>query len=164
MALIVLSLGVGNNSAEVRDRAFVQSIDINRENGTIYADVKIFGDENSYVGKGEDIQICLDNAQLKQGKDLFTGHTELLIFQDGSFSFDVLESLVKNRLISLNCPVIVSSIEVKDSENALESLKSYEKLSKVKILSASDIIKNLKLTNSTEIPILNKDSSYSTIT
>lgn len=161
LSLIVISLSLGNNSSEVRDRAFVQSIEIKQDKNTIFADIKTFNNQDDYVGIGDDIQSCLDNAELKQGKDLFTGHTELLIFQQDSFSFDILEVLVKERLISPNCPVILSSIEVNDFQNVLEILKSYDKQSKLDILSVSSAIKNLRVDNSTEIPILNDDLSFS---
>lgn len=162
LLLIVLSLSFGKHSSEVRDRAFVQSIEIERDSNIIQTNIKTFGVDDCYVGIGENIQTCLDNAQLKQGKDLFTGHTEIIIFHEDSFSLDILETLVKERLISPNCPVILSSIEVTDAQNTLDSLKSYGKLSKLEVLTASDIIKNLKLKNSIEVPILNDDLSYGT--
>lgn len=164
LILIVISLGLGGNSSEVRDRVFTQSISIKKVNDIISTSIEIFGSDATYIGTGDNIQSCLDDAQLKQGKDLFTGHTELIVFQQDSFSLQILENLVKERVISPNCPVILSTIEDTNFQDALEILKSYDKLNRVKILTASDIIKNLRLANATEIPILNSDLSYNITT
>lgn len=161
LVLVVISLSLAKSSSEVRDRAFVQSIEVIQNDDTICINVKTFGDDEGYIGIGSDIQACLDDAQLKQGKDMFTGHTEIVIFRDENFSLNVLESLVKERLISPNCPVILSLTEVTDSEGTLETLKSYAQLGRLKVLTASEIVKNLKLKDCTEIPILNGDLSYS---
>lgn len=161
--LVLMVIGLTNTSQEVRDRAFIQSISIQSDSNNVYTSVKLYGDTNIYKGIGNDIETSLQSAETRQGKVFFSGHTEMIIFQEDSFSNDILKYIVKYKKISPKCSVVVSSGEVLDTETAYSILETYDRLNEVNITTASDIVKELNSKKSIEVPYINKDLTYSTI-
>ncbi len=163
LTLVVLALGLSDRSAEVRDRAFVQTLTIGQSEN-ISVNVTLFGSDVAYLGIGEDLATALDDAQLKQGKTLFTGHTELVAFQEGGFSFETLETLLQDGIVSPNCPVILLNETLTETqlENALDVLKSYDRLDKISMLTVSEVVKGLKSDVGVKVPYLNDSLTYST--
>lgn len=161
--LVLMIIGLSNTSQEVRDRAFIQSISIQSDNNHIYTTVKLYGDTYVYKGIGNDIETSLKSAETRQGKVFFSGHTEMIIFQEDSFSNNILKDIIKYENVSPNCAVVVSNGDILDTETAYNILETYDRLGEVNINTASNIIKGLNSNKSVKVPYIKQDFTYSTI-
>lgn len=91
---------------EVRERAFVQAVGIEtRTDGNLSVAVRVFDDEETYFGNGEDFFKALDDAQQQQEKYFFTGHMEMLISSVDN-NMNLLESIIKSNDIPPSCRFI----------------------------------------------------------
>lgn len=159
---ILVVLGLGNTSHEVRDRAFVESITV-QVDGNVYASVKLYGDDTTYMGIGDNISTALLSAESRQAKAFFLGHTELLTFNKDSFSSEILLSMIKDYNVSPNCAVVLSSGEVYNTETAYEILKTYNRLDEIPLKTASQVVRELNTIGVVDIPLLNQDLTYTTM-
>ena len=164
IVLILIIIGLGKTSQEVRDRAFIQSVAIQNDENNIYTTVKLYDDITLYKGIGDNIETSLASAETRQGKMFFTGHTEVIIFSKDSFSITILQKILDTERVSPNCAVIISENNVEDTETAFNILKTYDRIGQVPIKTASNIIKTINKNQSIEIPFLNEDFTYITIT
>ncbi|MCC8068425.1 MAG: hypothetical protein LIO71_01470 [Ruminococcus sp.] len=161
--LVLVIIGFTSTSQEVRDRAFIQSIAIQSDSNHVYTTVKLYGDSYVYKGIGSDIETSLKSAETRQGKVFFSGHTEMIIFQEDSFSNDILKDIIKYEEVSPNCAVVISNSEVTDTQTAYSILETYDRLGEVTISTASNIIKELNSNKVVQVPYINQDFTYSTI-
>lgn len=117
---IMLLFGGCDNQLEVRDRAFVQGAAIEYDDGYTVR-LKLFDNEGFYDGKGKTFEEAVKNAGLSHGKDVFTGHTEIVVIRKNE-SDAILDSLV-NEDISTGCIVVFDEDPVKYvEENNTEEL------------------------------------------
>jgi hypothetical protein len=158
---ILVVLGVGGKSQEVRDRAFVEAVTV-RVDGNIYASIKLYGDDTTYMGIGDNLSTAMLSAESRQAKAFFLGHTELLVFSEDSFSREVVLTMLKDYDVSPNCAVVVSSGEVYDTQTAYEILKTYDRLGEVSLKTASQVVRELNTIGMVSVPLLSKDLTYTT--
>lgn len=158
LAFVIIALG--RTSQEVRDRAFIQSIVVQSDENNIYTSIKLYGYNFLYKGIGDNIETSLKSAETRQGKVFFTGHTEMIVFYNNSFSVDILKEILENENVSPNCAVILSYSNIEDTELAFSILETYDRLDQVSIKTASDIIKELKEKKSVDVPLLKEDLTY----
>lgn len=93
---------------EIRDRGFVQSVGIDTSGSSNTAGLSLFHTEEERTvlsGEGKTIFSALENAEASQELSLFTGHMELLVLSQGSFS-EQLEIFLDNNRISPSCSLI----------------------------------------------------------
>ncbi len=106
---------------EVNDRAFVQLMGLDKQNGIYMVSLQIYVSEsgssepdtskaNSAViyGQGATISEALENAGAKTGKRLFLGHIKMLIIGKGIDDPSGELSLFTDGSISPSCPIIYS--------------------------------------------------------
>lgn len=160
LILMVFALGLGSNASEVRDRAFIQSIAISSDDDNIYTTIKLFNDDTIYNGIGDTLEEAINSAEVRQGKEFFTGHTEIVIFNQKDFSVNVLEYMVGNRTISPNCAVVCSKDTIYDTQQAIDVLRSYDRLNQVHLVTACEVIKDFNTDHGSSIPLLYSDMTY----
>lgn len=106
---------------EISKRSFVQIIGIEKDKEIYNVSLQLFRSESSdgtpdvtkanaeaVTGRGSTVSEAMSEAALKTGKELFTGHTKLVVFGDGlNDPSDELEYLYSEKL-SPSCPVVYS--------------------------------------------------------
>lgn len=107
MIILCITVFTGCSSRkEVRERAFVQAVAVETQrDGNLSVAVRVFDDEETYFGNGEDFFMALDDAQQQQAKYFFTGHMEMLI-SSAEDNIKLLESLIKSNDIPPSCRFI----------------------------------------------------------
>lgn len=163
IVFILIIAGIGNSFQEVRDRAFIQSIAVQTDSNNVYTSVKLYGDTLTYMGIGNDIKTSLLSAETRQSNAFFTGHTELIIFNEESFSNEILLDMLKNNNISPNCAVVISNGDIEDTETAYNILKTYDRIGDVSLKTVSEVIKEIQTNGSVQIPLLSRNLTYTTI-
>lgn len=162
LAVVVLLVGLGYPTEEVRDRGFVQSIAISSDTNHVYTSVTLYQDTNVYKGIGSSVTESLTSAELRQASAFFVGHTELLILYGGAVSEDILVELLEDG-VSPNCAVVFATEEPQNSEEAYKVLKSYQRLEQLSIPTLANVVKSLSNSLPITIPLLNSDSTYSQV-
>lgn len=128
---------------EVRDRAFVQSAGIEYENGEYKVCLRLFDSRESYRGTGKSFDDAVNNAESLQGKDFFTGHTEIVAVREGD-KMTVLESLI-NEDVSSGCLVVTDDdplrfVSRNDPETVKGIISTAERNGTAEKISICDVI------------------------
>lgn len=106
-----------NSEKEVRERAFVQAVAVSENmDNTVSVAVRVFEDDKTYNGKGNDFFEAVGNAELEQDKHFFTGHTEFIISSSEN-SMPLLEEIIKENKISPSCTLIYNPDACRFIEN-----------------------------------------------
>lgn len=93
------------SSGLVHDKDYLRAVYVSG-NGMKNMTFSFFSDEGKTVSaSGEDMGKALENAELKTGKPLFTGYTELVILGDCEYR-EVLEELLNDWKVSPSCTVV----------------------------------------------------------
>lgn len=93
------------SSGLVHDKDYLRAVSVSG-NGTKNMTFSFFSDEGKTVSAtGKDMDEALKNAELKTGKPLFTGYTELVILGDCEYN-EVLEELLNDWKVSPSCTVV----------------------------------------------------------
>lgn len=122
MMIITLTLMTGCfGGIEVNDRAFVQLMGIDKQDGVYLVTMQIYRSESgssepdttkansaAVSGKGTDISSAEADAELKTGKKLFLGHMKMLIIGKGIESPADELALFTDGSVSPSCPVVFS--------------------------------------------------------
>ncbi len=106
---------------EVNDRAFVQLMGLEKQDGLYLATLQIYRSESgssdpdttkansiSVSGTGETVSSALADAELKTGKKLFLGHIKMLIIGSGIDAPSDELALFTDSRVSPSCPVVYS--------------------------------------------------------
>lgn len=101
--LFASSLTACSAQTEVRDRAFVKSINISDKGNE--KTVKLSDINGDYTGSGKTIFKAIENAEITQDKSLFIGHTNYISISDGNVKKSLV-SLLESNLIPPNCYLI----------------------------------------------------------
>ncbi len=144
MTICVSSLFCGcGKKLEIRDRAFVESIGIESYDGGYSICLRIFDGDQAYKGEGATLEEAVDDAEKTQGKDFFTGHTELVIVRDDQ-SIQILEELINND-ISAGCLVMYDKNPVKfvdetDTDKLLDMISTAVRNKRIEKVNICDVI------------------------
>lgn len=118
-----------SNKTEVRDKGFVRTIGC--DSGDIQSvAVRLYGQEDVFFGSGDTVFSAVENAEISQGKTLFTGHLELLVLNPAEIK-DKLSVMIKNNRISPSCSLIITT------GSAADTVKSYKEEELSDILDSS---------------------------
>lgn len=128
---------------EVRDRAFVQSAGIEYENGEYIVCLRLFDSDESYTGRGKSFEDAVNNAESLQGKDFFTGHTEIVSVRENE-RMTVLESLI-NEDVSSGCLVVTDDnplqfVSINDPETVKGVISTAERNGIAEKINICDVI------------------------
>lgn len=168
-AVLTLLLCGCSHKTEVRDKGFVRTIGCDNGDEQSVA-VFLYGEDKAIDGKGSTIYSALENAEVTQGKNLFTGHLEMLVLSPGGIK-DKLSVMIKNNRISPSCAIVMTSENavgaVKDRKETEISdiLKSSSRKGKVSRKNISEVLNDLLEEDSmAAIPILKDDKLTMCIT
>ena len=157
---------------EVNKRSFVQIIAVERSGDMYNVGLQLFKSESSdgnpdiskansasVSGRGITVSEALAQAELKAGKELFIGHTKLLVLGDGlKDPSDEIEVLYGENL-SPSCPVVYSRepSEITDTmlkdgifsaEKIIGTMETYVKSGRCIYTSAAEISEAARVTKS----------------
>lgn len=104
---VLFLLSVGCASGKIHERSYLRAISVSREAGSNLV-LSFFEEEDTIAASGEDIDLAKQNAELKNGKPVFTGYTELLIL-DGRDSLSCIEHMLNVWKVSPSCMVAYST-------------------------------------------------------
>lgn len=107
----------------VHDKIYLRAVSINRDTETELTLSFFNDDEKTITASGSDIKAALKNAEIKSGKPIVTGYTELIILEKCDYG-KTLEFLLNDLKVSPSCIISYStngSKTLKDS--SAEKLK-----------------------------------------
>ena len=96
----------GCGATQVRDRAYVQGMELSRiAEPTVH--LHDFSAESAVSsGTGSTLETALEQAAIPLGKELFLGHLELIAYHEAAFS-GTLDSLMTQYRLSPSCHVLL---------------------------------------------------------
>ena len=96
----------GCAAGRIHEKSYLRAAAISNINET-EAVFSLFSEEKAVSGSGADIDLARADAELKNGKEVFTGYTELIIV-DGRDCRELLGHLLNEWKISPSCMVVYS--------------------------------------------------------
>lgn len=143
LPLVIMASLCSCSNSEIRDRAFVQSMGVDCRNGNYNVSLRIFDSDQCYQGSGSTFEKAVDSAESMQGREFYTGHTELLVLTEKDSRF-ILENLV-NEDISPDCLVIydtdpVDFVRDNDTEAVTEIINTADRNGTVPKKNICDVI------------------------
>lgn len=157
----VLTLTGCASSGLVHDKNYLRAVSISGENEKNLTFTFFTGDGDSVSASGKDITLAQKSAEIKSGKPIFTGYTELVILGECSYC-ETLEYLLNDWKVSPSCIVAYSEnggelLENADAETLFGSIKQAVEQGKVpecdiitvlgELLSDSDCAEIAEITN-----------------
>lgn len=94
----------GCASGRIHEKSYLRAAAVTGEYET-EAVFSLFSEEDAVSGHGADIDLARSDAELKNGREIFTGYTELIIV-DGRECRELLEHLLGKWKISPSCRVV----------------------------------------------------------
>ena len=169
---------------EISKRSFVQIIGVEKDKNIYNVNFQLFKSESSdgnpdvtkanseaVSGHGTTLSEAMSEAALKTGKELFIGHTKLVVFGDGlNDPSDELEYLYNEKL-SPSCPVVYSRepSEIADTlsetglfsaERIISVMEGYVRSGGAVYTSAAEISEAAEVTNAAySLPVIYSDGS-----
>ncbi|MBR5682895.1 MAG: hypothetical protein IKW96_06410 [Ruminococcus sp.] len=106
----------GCASGRIHEKSYLRAASVtgSGEKAAVFA---LFGEEKTVSGIGADIDRAKSDAELKNGRELFTGYTELIIV-DGNECRELLGHMLNKWKVSPSCKVVYC-------ENGGELLEKY---------------------------------------
>lgn len=141
-ALISMIMLTGCASGNISNREYIRGIYIGADEisvGFYGEDREIFSSEN------DSPETICETAALALGKEIFTGHTELIVLGDCDRR-KVLEYLLREWKVSPSC-VVISGDELPENdkiEQTAESVRIAEKMNDEKSHNIVAVLKNIK--------------------
>ncbi|MBR6968686.1 MAG: hypothetical protein IKH78_09150 [Ruminococcus sp.] len=103
-AAAALVLLTGCSSGRIHERSYLRAAAFSGSSLTL----SFFEEEDCLSAEGENIRSALENAELKNGREIFTGFTELAVIGDGDVR-GLLNSLLNEWKVSPSCMIVYSS-------------------------------------------------------
>jgi hypothetical protein len=120
MILAALSLFsallAGCSAGRIQERSYLRALAINRESGKELT-FAFYAEDRTVTTDGESLTSARNSAGLKNGKEIFTGYTELIIV-DGVDCREPLTEMLNSWKVSPSCRVVYS----RDGRELLESV------------------------------------------
>ena len=133
-------LMTGCSAGRIHERSYLRALAISggAEKELTFA---FFAEEDTVTAAGNDIGSAKENAGLKNGRDIFTGYTELIIV-DGKDSLGILGEMLREWKVSPSCMVVYSSNgrQLLEENGAEKLLGMTEQAAKQGIAPECDII------------------------
>lgn len=115
------------SAVQVHDKNYLRAVSVDGENEKQLT-FTFFTEKSSIItASGEDITSAQKLAELKSGKDIFTGYTELIILGDSSGS-ETLEFMLNEWKVSPSCLIVYGEngkeiLEEESAETLVNSVK-----------------------------------------
>lgn len=128
-ALLTISSLTGCSATQVRDRAYLQAVELDNPNEPTlllhdFEEAGVAAD-----GTGKSFESALKDAAIPVGKELFLGHLELIAYQDPAFG-KTLNTMLETYRISPACKVLGlpkgTTLEETDTTQLVEQLRCAE--------------------------------------
>ncbi|MBP5580939.1 MAG: hypothetical protein J6X85_03985 [Ruminococcus sp.] len=119
---LLTALMTGCSAGRIHERSYLRALAVNggAEKELTFA---FFAEDGTVTATGNDIGSAKENAGLKNGRDIFTGYTELIIV-DGKESRSILGEMLREWKVSPSCRVVYCNegrklLEENDTEKLL---------------------------------------------
>jgi hypothetical protein len=164
LSFIFLFSGTGCASGKIHERNYLRAAVISGTDSSSVA-MAFFDTDDTVSAQGDDMDSARHNAELKNGRNVFTGYTELLIV-DGTDCRRLLEHMLNDWKVSPSCMVVCSDDGEKLlDEHSAEQLRGIaEQVVKKGIAPECDIITvlgDLCTEGSAEVAELRSDGTVS---
>ena len=144
IALLLCSCG---ENLEVRERAFVQGMGISKDD-KVNVCLRVFDGTdktNEYRGTGDTLEDAINDAEMTQGKDFFSGHTEIAVISSQQ-KYEVIKELI-NTDISPGCTILynddpVGFVQDNDTIKVLDILETAVRNKRTEKINICDVINN----------------------
>ena len=110
----------------------------------------------------------LENSEVKNGKAIFTGHTELIVLGECDYT-ETLRFMLEEWKVSPSCLIVYGGnnsgniIENSDSGQLADSIRTAVKQNKIPKSDIITILSSLLKNNQSEIPAINSDGDFESI-
>ena len=110
----------------------------------------------------------LENSEVKSGKAIFTGHTELIVLGECDYT-ETLRFMLEEWKVSPSCLIVYGGnnsgniIENSDSGQLADSIRTAVKQNKIPKSDIITILSSLLKNNQSEIPAINSDGDFESI-
>ena len=121
--LVFLSLfTTGCAAGRIQEKSYLRAASV-RTGSVTELTLAFFDEEDTVTAEGADISAAIKEAELKKGRSIFTGYTELII-EDGQNSRELLEDMLNVRKVSPSCRVVYCEngrqlLEERDAEQLI---------------------------------------------
>lgn len=101
---LVSAISSGCASGRIHERSYLRAAAVT---GTQQKEAVLafFGEEDRIAASGGDMESMMKNAELKNGRDIFTGYTELIIV-DGKECKGILTHMLNKWKLSPSCRIV----------------------------------------------------------
>lgn len=162
-ALVFLS-GCSGETAEVRERVYVQSAVLDASEKTSLTLFMFEGTENSVEGVGTDVFSAADDAAVKSGREIFLWHTELLCLTSPVDS-EYLTSCLGEYRLSPGCRLLLLHTaeisEETDTTALTDSLKLETEKGRIPETDLFTVLQELQGTDGTALVPVLTDQGFS---
>ena len=116
--LLISASGCTSQTPEVRERAYVQSVIISKENETELTLLPFEDSGEPMSGKGTDVFAAKEDAAIKTGLEIFLGHAELLCLSEPLDASELTELLSEHRLSPACRVLLLHETEINEDVSA----------------------------------------------
>ena len=134
------ALLTGCSAGRIQERSYLLALAVNGEAGKTLT-FAFYTEDRTVTAEGESMTSARNSAGLKNGKEIFTGYTELVIV-DGADCRDLLEEMLNSWKVSPSCKVVYSRAvrELLESTGAEKLIGITEQAVKQGVAPECDII------------------------
>lgn len=117
LGMIILFTFTGcESNGRVHDKNYLRAVSVSGENEKSIT-FAFFNNDGKYITiNADDLNSAKELAEIRTGKKIFTGYTEMIILDDEN-SLDILEFMLKKWNVSPSCIIAYS----KDTENIFQN-------------------------------------------
>lgn len=152
-----------NAAGRVHDKAYLRAAALDGEGRLT---MTFFSDDETMTVYGDDIPSALGNAEIKLGKKIFTGYTELVILGNGN-SCEVLKYLLRDWCVPPSCLTVCggdgeSILKNNDSRALADGVRLAAKRNAAPQSDIITVLENILADECSETAALSADGEVST--
>ncbi|HAP79354.1 MAG TPA: hypothetical protein DCQ78_04170 [Ruminococcus sp.] len=161
----VSALLSGCTYQEVQEKAYLRGMSVCGNNSKTVSMNFYNKDSKPSKSKGENFESILENSEIKSGKSIFTGHTEIIILGECDYT-ETLRFMLEEWKVSPSCLIVYGGnnsekiIENTDSGELADMVRTAVKQNKIPESDIITILSSLLKNHSSEIPAITSEGSF----
>lgn len=165
---LIPSLLCGCTHQEVHERAYLRGMSVSGNNPKTVSMNFYNKDSKPTNVQNNSFDGILENSEVKSGKAIFTGHTELIVLGECDYT-ETLRFMLEEWKVSPSCLIVYGGnnsgniIENSDSGQLADSIRTAIKQNKIPKSDIITILSSLLKNNQSEIPAINSDGDFESI-
>lgn len=137
-AVMIFSASLTGCSGHIHDKSYLQAVSVVGKEKTTLT-LSFYGEDSVVIGIGDDTDSAKHDAELKLGKEIFTGYTELVIIDDVE-NAEKLEYFLNEWKVPPSCITASGSSELLQNVSADKLIGSVKQAKKQGTAPECDII------------------------